>query len=157
MVSFTLADQYHLEVGDTIQVLPDDVLGPPPADADPDEVAALLPARDRVLALLPRNELTIVGIEASPGEFPPQIEGSGRYLVHTSPALHPVQDDLALFSEAGHQVMVRLDGGSNGTREFLEAVRRVAPTTTSASRPTSRPASTVRCTPRRWRSRSWRS
>ena len=129
VVSFTLADQYHLQVGDTIQVLPDDVLGPPPEDADPEEVAALLPARDRVLALLPRNELTIVGIEASPGEFPPQIEGSGRYLVHTSPALHPLQDDLALFSEAGHQLMVRLDRGSNGTREFIEAVHRVAPTT----------------------------
>lgn len=81
-VSFTLADQYDLEVGSEIQVLDDIFFEPPPPDAPAEEVAELTGARDRVLTALPENALTVVGIEASPGEFPPQIEGTGRYLIH---------------------------------------------------------------------------
>jgi ABC-type lipoprotein release transport system permease subunit len=73
---------------------------------------------------VPGNRLTIVGIEASPGEFPPQIEGTGRYLIHASPALYPVKDDLAFFSEGADQVMVRLEHGSRDTDAFLRELER---------------------------------
>ena len=66
--------------------------------------------------------MTIVGIEASPGEFPPQIEGTGRYLIHASPALYPVKDELALFSEGADQLMVRLEHGSRDVDAFLRAL-----------------------------------
>jgi ABC-type lipoprotein release transport system permease subunit len=113
VVSFTFADQYDVHVGDHIEVLHPDVLGDPPPDADPALAAALLAARAKVLRLLPDNALRVVGIEASPGEFPPQIEGTGRYLIHTSPALYPIKDELAFFSEGGDQTLVRLAPGGD--------------------------------------------
>jgi len=122
VVSFTLADQYHLKVGDHIPVLDRSVLGAPPPDLSPEEVATVSAARTRVLARVPDNRLTIVGIEASPGEFPPQIEGTGRYLIHASPALFPVKDDLALFSEGADQLMVRLEHGSRDHDGFLRSL-----------------------------------
>jgi hypothetical protein len=128
VVSFTLADRYDVRVGDRIQVLHDGALGPPPADMDPGEAAALIAARDRILEVLPRNSLKIVGIEAAPGEFPPQIEGSGRFLIHASPALFEVKDELAGYSEPGDEVMVRLENGDHDTRDFLEAVERLGGT-----------------------------
>jgi ABC-type antimicrobial peptide transport system permease subunit len=121
-VSFSLADQYHLHVGDRLPVLDRSVLGAPPPDLSPDEVATALAARTRVRARVPDNRLTIVGIEASPGEFPPQIEGTGRYLIHASPALYPVKDDLAHFSEGADQLMVRLEHGSRDLDGFLRSL-----------------------------------
>jgi ABC-type lipoprotein release transport system permease subunit len=129
VVSFTLAEQYDLEVGSRIEVLDPGILdlleGPPPPDATPDQVAALRGARDRVLAALPDNSLTVVGIEASPGEFPPQIEGTGRYLIHASSALYPLRDDIGLFSEGGDELMVRLHGGARDTDAFLAELERL--------------------------------
>ncbi|HEY7106272.1 MAG TPA: FtsX-like permease family protein [Acidimicrobiia bacterium] len=119
VVSFTFADQYDVHVGDRITVLHPDVLGDPPPDTDPELVTALLAAREHVLRVLPDNTLTVVGIEASPGEFPPQIEGTGRYLIHASPALYPIKDDLAFFSEGGDQTLVRLAPGTDLER-FLQ-------------------------------------
>jgi len=127
-VSFTLADQYDLEVGSEIQVLDDVFLGVPPPDLTPDEVAELpelLAARARVLGALPDNALTVVGIEASPGEFPPQIEGTGRYLIHASPALYPLRADLSSFSEGSDLLMVRFERGARDTDSFLGELRRL--------------------------------
>ena len=50
VVSFALADQYHLHVGDHIPVLDRSVLGAPPPDLSPEEVATVAAARTRVLA-----------------------------------------------------------------------------------------------------------
>jgi len=125
VVSFTLADQYDLQVGSEIQVIDPIFLGEPPPDAPPEEVAEFLPPRERVQAALPDYSLTVVGIEASPGEFPPQIEGTGRYLVHASPALYPLRHDLAAFSEGADMLMVRLDGGSREVDSFLADLQRL--------------------------------
>ena len=129
VVSFTLAEQHDLEVGTEIEVLDPSIVGaldePPPPDVTPDQVAALRRARDRVLATLPDDSLTVVGIEASPGEFPPQIEGTGRYLIHASPALYPLRDDLAQFSEGGDELMVRLHRGDRDTDAFLAELERL--------------------------------
>ena len=81
--------------------------------------------RDRVLATLPDNSLTVVGIEASPGNFPPQIEGTGRYLIHASPALYPLRHDLAQLSEGGDELMVRLHRGARDTDPFLAELERL--------------------------------
>ncbi len=125
VVSFTYADQYGVEVGDEIQLLDDYVLGEVPPEIPPEEARLLLAARERVLAAVPDNELTIVGIEASPGEFPPQIEGTGRYLVHTSPALYPLRRDIGTFSEAADAVMVRLAQGEDDVDAFLSRLQRL--------------------------------
>ena len=123
VVSFTLAEQHDLEVGSEIEVLDPSILDvldqPPPPDVTAGQAVALHRARDRVLAALPDNSFTVVGIEASPGEFPPQIEGTGRFLIHTSPALYPLRDDLAMFSDGGDKLMVRLHRGARDTDAFL--------------------------------------
>jgi ABC-type lipoprotein release transport system permease subunit len=125
VVSFTLAEQYDLEVGSEIEVVDPSLLGEPSPDATPDQVAAVRRARDRVLATLPDNSLTVVGIEASPGNFPPQIEGTGRYLIHASPALYPLRHDLAQLSEGGDELMVRLHRGARDTDTFLAELERL--------------------------------
>jgi hypothetical protein len=125
VVSFTLADQYDLHLGSEIQVVDPIFLGEPPPGAPPEEVARFMPPLDRVRAALPDYVLTVVGIEASPGEFPPQIEGTGRYLIHASPALYPLRNDLATFSEGADMLMVRLDGGSDDVDSFLADLGRL--------------------------------
>ena len=70
--------------------------------------------------------MTIVGIEASPNEFPPQIEGTGRYLVHASPALYPLRADVGTFSEGGDALMVRLRGGQRAADAFLARLQRLS-------------------------------
>jgi hypothetical protein len=137
VVSFTLAEQYDLEVGSEIEVVDPSLLGEPSPDATPDQVAAVRRARDRVLATLPDNSLTVVGIEASPGNFPPQIEGTGRYLIHASPALYPLRHDLAQLSEGGDELMVRLHRGAlaRATSRWCSAISRRRSTARSIPRP----------------------
>jgi hypothetical protein len=125
VVSFTLADENDLHIGSEIKVLDDIFLGEPPPDAPPEEVAVAHAARDRVLAVLPDNALTVVGIEASPGEFPPQIEGTGRYLIHASPALYPLREDLGTLGSGGDKLMVRLDRASRDVDRFLAGLDRL--------------------------------
>jgi hypothetical protein len=125
VVGFELAEQNDLEVGSTIRVIDPIFFAPPPPDFPPDEVAQIIEARDRVLAALPDNRLTVVGVEASPGEFPPQIEGTGRYLIHASPALYPLREDLSSFSEGSDLLMVRLDRGERDTDVFLAELERL--------------------------------
>jgi hypothetical protein len=127
VVSFTLADQYGLGIGDEL-----DIVSPGFLRAyeffleNPEELteedAEYLGALERALEVLPDGKATIVGIQASPGEFPPQIEGSGRYLVHTSPALYPIREELAGLSEGGDSLLIRLANGASDTDVFLEHI-----------------------------------
>ena len=127
VVSFTLADQYGLGIGDEL-----DIISPGFLRAyeffleNPEELteedAEYLGAIERTLEVLPGGKATIVGIQASPGEFPPQIEGSGRYLVHTSPALYPVRAELAGLSEGGDSLLVRLERGALDSDAFLDHI-----------------------------------
>ena len=123
VVSFSLADEYHIDVGDKIPILSDDVMGPVPPDAP----KKLIDARKRILDVVPDNEMTVVGIEASPNEFPPQIEGTGRYLIHASPALSPIARDIGLFSEGHRLALVRLEHGARDVDAFVKAFARIGP------------------------------
>lgn len=119
-VGFTLAEAEDLEVGDKIPLFDPALVDNPPPGLAPDVVAAAREARARILDVIPDATLTVVGIEASPGEFPPQIEGTGRYLVHASPALSPLVSDLIGFNTGGDALVVRLDAGERGVDAFLE-------------------------------------
>src|SRR4029078_2118373 len=68
VVSFTLADQYHLHLGSKIPVLHPDVLAADASELPPEEAAPVLAARRRILERVPDDKLTVVGIEASPNE-----------------------------------------------------------------------------------------
>jgi hypothetical protein len=124
-VGFEFAEQHGLEVGSEIEVVEPSFFEAPPAELSPEEVAQVIAARDRVLSVLPDNSLTVVGIEASPGEVPPQIEGTGRYLIHASPALYPLREDLAIFSEGSDLLMVRLQDGEADVDAFLADLERL--------------------------------
>jgi ABC-type lipoprotein release transport system permease subunit len=130
VVSFTFADQYGLGVGDQIPLLDEGILaqvesGDVPPDVSLEEAQAFSAAADRVLTAIPDNALTIVGVEASPNEFPPQIEGTGRYLVHASPALYPLRADIGMFSEGADALMVRLRGGQRAADAFLDRLEQL--------------------------------
>jgi hypothetical protein len=125
VVGFEFAEQYGLEVGSEIEVLAPEFFGEPPPELSPEEVSEVVAARDRILSMLPDNSLTIVGIEASPGEFPPQIEGTGRYLIHASPALYPLREDLGTLSEGSDLLMVRLQDGEADVDAFLADLERL--------------------------------
>ena len=121
VVGFTFAEQYGIDIGDEIELI-DPAYADIPVDAVP---PAFHEAVDRVLGVLPDAKVRVVGIEASPGEFPPQIEGSGRYLVHVSPALYPVRAALAGLSDGGDSLMVRLEPGAD-TDAFVAEVERLS-------------------------------
>jgi ABC-type lipoprotein release transport system permease subunit len=125
VVGFEFAEQFGLDVGSEIDVIEPSFFEAPPPEFTPEEVAEIVAARDRVLSALPDNSLTIVGIEASPGEFPPQIEGTGRYLIHASPALYPLREDLSVLSEGSDLLMVRLKRGADDTDSFLADLERL--------------------------------
>ncbi len=101
-VSFPVADRYGLEVGDTISTYP---LSDEQRQALGDD--------------LPDGRLTVVGIEASPGEFPPQYPGAG--MVHLSPA-------LARSGVLGEPtaIAVRLEHGSADVPAFRRALEELA-------------------------------
>lgn len=92
VVSFAVADYYGIEVGDHLDLY------------DP--------------SLLDGGKLTVVGIEASPGEFPPHFPGEGT--VHLSPALSRTLDP-----SGGSAVMVRLVHGAADVPEFLRDLGRL--------------------------------
>ena len=151
VVSFSLADEYHVKVGSKIRILHPDVLGPIPPDAPPEELVAGVATRRRVLALVPTDTVTVVGIEASPNEFPPQIEGTGRYLIHASPALTPIAEISRCSPRATTSRWCGSSTAQADTDAFLARLRPARPERSvlcSAIRPS---ASTARCTPKRSR------
>ena len=86
VVAFELADAHDLGLGDEIPVFdPDTILeeieSAPPEAVPPEERAELLELYREAIEVLPDGEVTVVGIEASPGEFPPSLLPVG--------ALHP--------------------------------------------------------------------
>lgn len=128
VVGFALAEDRGIEVGDTVPILPrefvDYVKSPetvenpfPESDIGPEEIAATL----RFLEIVPDAEGRVVGIEASPGEFPPQFQ-LNRPLVHMTPALYRAFGQLG---EDEHEaLMVRLRGGDAGVDEFVAELER---------------------------------
>jgi putative ABC transport system permease protein len=112
VVSFAAADEQGIEVGDRIALF-----NPSGSDAGrltPAQRSALA-ARRRVLS---DGQVRIVGIEASPGEFPPHSAGSGW--VHLSPALS--RSGALSGYEA---IVVRLEHGSEDVPAFLGELERL--------------------------------
>ncbi len=122
VVGFAFAEQYRVGVGDSIQLFDPAILDHPPPGMPPEILAKASLAGRRVLAALPGGNATVVGIEAAPGEFPPQIEGTGRYLIHASPSLSGVVDDIIDFLSGGDAVAVRLDHRKTDVDTFLAAL-----------------------------------
>jgi ABC-type lipoprotein release transport system permease subunit len=120
VVSFTLAEEHDVEVGDRIEVVPRalvELLEADDVEAATERFDDITPeairATRRFLEQAPAGEVEVVGIEAAPGEFPPQF-AFNRPLVHLSPALAP------LFDVLGHSaLLVRLQGGSDAVDDFL--------------------------------------
>lgn len=117
VVGFATAEDHDLEVGSTIQVLsPDDV----ERMTDPDEIAAA----QRFFDQAPDGRLRVVGIEASPGEFPPQ-NYADMPMVHLTPAFH----DLHLIDDpqtSAKVLLVRLRDGADGVSAFNAALDRLS-------------------------------
>jgi ABC-type lipoprotein release transport system permease subunit len=117
VVSFATAEDHDLEVGSTLQVLsPDDV----ERMTDPDEIAAA----QRFFDQAPDGRLRVVGIEASPGEFPPQ-NYADMPMVHLTPAFH----DLHLIDDpqtSAKVLLVRLRDGAGGVSAFNAALDRLS-------------------------------
>jgi ABC-type lipoprotein release transport system permease subunit len=117
VVGFTAADDHDLDVGSTIQILsPDDV----ERMTDPDAVAAA----ESFLRQAPDGRLRVVGIEAAPGEFPPQ-HYADMPMLHLTPAFHDLHliDDGETSAEA---LLVRLRDGADGVGAFEAELGRLS-------------------------------
>jgi ABC-type lipoprotein release transport system permease subunit len=117
VVGFTAADDHGLDVGSTIQILsPDDV----ERMTDPDAVAAA----ESFLRQAPDGRLRVVGIEAAPGEFPPQ-HYADMPMLHLTPAFHDLHliDDGETSAEA---LLVRLRDGADGVGAFEAELGRLS-------------------------------
>jgi ABC-type lipoprotein release transport system permease subunit len=117
VVGFTAADDHGLDVGSTIQILsPDDV----ERMTDPDAVAAA----ESFLRQAPDGRLRVVGIEAAPGEFPPQ-HYADMPMLHLTPAFHDLHliDDGETSAEA---LLVRVRDGADGVGAFEAELGRLS-------------------------------
>lgn len=115
VVGVAVADRYGLGIGDTVPLLDPALFSEGPLPVD--EQRALERLRER----LPDLALTVVGIEASPNELPPQPAGNSRStgLVHLTPAL----DAATPFMQAGRAIEVRLRHGADDVPAFLDDLR----------------------------------
>jgi ABC-type lipoprotein release transport system permease subunit len=120
VVGFALAEKEGLRVGDTarigiprefIELVESGATTDPSGEASDEDIALV---RD-LLGAVPDARLEIVGVEAAPGEFPPQF-ALNRPLVHLTPAMARILDAHDLDTEA---LMVRLRQGSAGVDDFL--------------------------------------
>ena len=101
-ISFTLADEYSLHVGDRLEL---DVRRADATGTSPTEHVSL----------------SIVGIEASATEFPPQ-SGEGTLSAWTTPAFLAAHPGLATF----HSLAVRLHGGGADVASYQSELTKVA-------------------------------
>jgi putative ABC transport system permease protein len=120
VLTYTAAQDRDLHVGSTVPFV-----SPEHVDeiADPAGAAA---AR-RFLAQAPDGRLRIVGVEASPGELPPQMEDEDAIALHLTPAL----DRLHLLSFPDLPVtpkvlLVELRDGADGVSAFNADLNRLS-------------------------------
>ena len=112
LVGFAAAEQKHVRVGSTFPLIPERYVAQ---------------ARRRGLKLPPNITFRVVGIEASPGEFPPQPPGLVP-LIHATPAFfHRYERWGRRFAHPEWpSLLVRLEHGQEDVPAFLGAVERVA-------------------------------
>jgi ABC-type lipoprotein release transport system permease subunit len=120
VVTVTAAEERNLHVGSTIPFL---TLADAKAITDPGEAAA---AR-RFLADAPDGRLRIVGVEASPGELPPQLEHEDAIALHLTPAFYR----LHLLSLPDPPItpkvlLVELRDGPDGVSDFNADLNRLS-------------------------------
>lgn len=116
VVSFALTDRFGLRVGSTIEMFDAETVGEQLQTLPPDERAQAEGEVAAILGAIPDARLRIVGIEASPGEFPP-IFTANRILIHGTPALHRLR--TGGDTEA---MMVRLKRGAGDLPAFRTAL-----------------------------------
>ena len=132
VVAFQLAEDFDVGLGDEIPVFdPDSILdeieSAPPEAVPPEERAALLELYREAIEVLPDGAVTVVGIEASPGEFPPSLLPA----VHFTPAF----DRLDGPNDGAELLAVRLEDGEADVAAFRERSRPGAAAKTSRSPP----------------------
>lgn len=123
VVGFAAAEEHGVEVGDTFDIVPPECIDAYERRRLDDPDCGELTAEDldnigRLLDQVPGSTVRIVGIEAAPGEFPPQFQFN-RPAMHLSPALFPLVEDLS--NEA---LMVRLRDGSRDVDAFVDELQR---------------------------------
>ncbi|HZO49389.1 MAG TPA: FtsX-like permease family protein [Gaiellaceae bacterium] len=111
VVGFALAEKRHLRVGDTFPLL------------TREDLAAA--AREGVRVDVPNMRLRIVGVEASPGEFPPQPPGLWP-IVHLTPAFYRRYARTELLRPQWPSLLVRLEHGQKDVPAFVAAVERLS-------------------------------
>ena len=116
IVSFVLAEKRHLHVGSTFPLFTKrDVV-------QAKELGVKLPSRNMTFR--------VVGIEASPGEFPPQPPGLWP-LAHMTPAFYHRYEHSELLKPQWPSLLVRLKHGEQDVPAFVAEVERL-----SAGKPT---------------------
>ncbi|MEX1008511.1 MAG: FtsX-like permease family protein [Acidimicrobiia bacterium] len=123
-VGFDFADSQGLHVGSTL------VLAYPAESSAADECdnpvcTAYGEVSKRILEAVPGGRATVVGIEASPGEFPPQAGGDGTPPVYLTPALeHAVRGRPGTEGLDRDVVMVRLERGEADRAAFVRGLEK---------------------------------
>lgn len=112
-VPFLVAEQLNLRVGSRFDLIDPSQLteAPPGFEAQVERLRALL-------AQLPHGKFEVVGIEASPGEFPPLSRSSAPF--HLTPAF----DRLSGPNTDGEALAVRFRNGSSDYAAFARALHR---------------------------------
>ncbi|MGH9110703.1 MAG: FtsX-like permease family protein [Acidimicrobiales bacterium] len=119
VVSFTVAEEFGLDVGSTIPFLP-------PDDVEAAVAADKVAAARRFLEQAPDGRLRVVGIEAAPGEFPPLVQDT-KPLVHLTPAFYRLHllglDDPPITPKV---LLVKLRDGADGVTAFNADLSRLS-------------------------------
>lgn len=127
VVGFEVAERLDLHVGDRVGLTNDPVEARAALEQATNPVELAYAALDRdILSVLPGGKATIVGIEASPGEFPP-FGGDVVPFVHLSPALARrvgVSPETALLEQ--QVVVVRLERGAVDLPAFEHELERLS-------------------------------
>jgi ABC-type lipoprotein release transport system permease subunit len=122
-VGFDFAESKGLHVGSTLLLArPADRSAVEECDGNP-VCTAFGEVSKRILEAVPGGRATVVGIEASPGEFPPQAGGEGAPPVYLTPALErAVRGRPGTETVGGDVVMVRLERGGADRAAFLRGL-----------------------------------
>ena len=125
VVSFQLADELSLELGDAIPLADPSVSELSPEERADPEARAFFDLNRRILAALPDGAATIVGIGVAPGDLPPVS------MFHAPVRLTPAFDRIAGTSSSTvtlsqEIVLVRLEHGADDVPAFRRQLERLS-------------------------------